>query len=313
MEEHGPMEMDNPLLIGEYEYFPAATRKIVEDAGGLKSFLLQSLRFIMMGDLIGLMKHAVMLNENVDVSGVEKRNRNGEDYSACLASQEQNSQNKPRLNPAAKEFKPISHNKSYVPITTDSVANCNLEYMTISQSSFSPFVPTYSFSSLTTDTIATSLPTSKVSLPSTLSENDPVFLNEVPSDFQSEITFPVITQISLMPDVSDQSNYMYAGYDAYLDSDAEAIGDSDSIGNLVATDEVQKFQNLPCELTKSENQPYEQTLDQVEHHSNEAGSNSVTQMETDKKSAIRNSPPCRMIAVQVGEAIFLYLLYSLRN
>ncbi|KAL8190532.1 UNVERIFIED_CONTAM: hypothetical protein K2H54_055395 [Gekko kuhli] len=304
LEEHGPMEIDSPLLIGQYEYFPVATCKIVEDAGGLKSFLLQSLRFIMMGDLIGLMKHAVMLNENVDVSGDEKKIRNGEDCSTCLTSQEQNSQSKPRLNPAAKEFKPISHiNKSYVPITTDLVANCNLEYMTTNHSS--PFISTYSFSSQTTDTIAASLPASKVSLPSSLSENHPIFLNEVPSDFQSKKMFPVITQISLMPDVSE-SNYIYAGYDAYLDSDPEATGDNYSTDNLVASDEMQKFQNLPCMLAKSENQLYEQNLDEIEHHSNEFESSSVTQMETDKKSVIRNSTPSRMIAIQPFGLIDLY-------
>ncbi|XP_077198783.1 E3 ubiquitin-protein ligase TTC3 [Paroedura picta] len=304
LEEHGPMEIDSPLLIGEYEYFPAATRKIVEDAGGLKSFLLQSLRFIMMDDLIGLMRHAVMLNENGDVSGVENKNRNGDDSLTCLTSQEQNSQSKLRLNPAAKEFKPISHiNKSYMPITTDSLANCNLDYMTTSHSSFSPFVPPYSFSSHTTDAIIESLPTSKVSLPSTLSENHPVFPNEVPSDFQSEGTFPVITPISIVPDVSDQSNYIYAGYAGYLDNDPGAIGSTYSIGNLVAIDEVQKFQNLPCVLAKPENQPYEQSLDQIEHPSYEAGSCYVTQMDADKKSVIRNNPPSRMIAVQVDREL----------
>ncbi|XP_060090251.1 E3 ubiquitin-protein ligase TTC3 [Heteronotia binoei] len=295
LEEHGPMEIDSPLLIGEYEYFPVATRKIVEDAGGLKSFLLQSLRFIMMGDLIGLMKHAVMLNENVDVSGVEKKNRNG-DYSTCLTCQEQNSESKLHLNPAAKEFKPVSHiNKSHVPTRTDSVANCNQEYMTTSHSSFNPFVPTYPFSSQTTDTITASLSTSKVSLPSALSENHPVFLNEVPSDSQSERTFPVITQILFMPDVSDQSNYIYESYDAYLDSDPEAIGNNYSIGNLMASNEEQKFQKLPCVLAKSENQPY----DKIDHYSNEARSSSVS----DKKSVIRNNPPSRMIAIQVDREL----------
>ncbi|XP_054829131.1 E3 ubiquitin-protein ligase TTC3 [Eublepharis macularius] len=297
LEEHGPMEIDSPLLIGEYEYFPASTHKIVEDAGGLKSFLLQSLRFIMMGDLIGLMKHAVILNENVDASGVEQRNRNGENYSTCLSSQEQSSQSKPRLNPAAKEFTPISHiNKPFMPVTTDSVAISNLEYMTTSHSSFSPFVSTYSFSNQTTDTIAASLSTSELSMPSTLSEIHPVFLNEVPSDF------PVITQISLTPDVSDQSNYIFASYDAYLDTDPEAISDGDySVDNLAASD-VQKFQILEC-ILKSENQPHEQNLDQIEHHSNEAGCRSVTKVETDNKSVIRNNPRSRMIAIQVDHEL----------
>ncbi|NXN36327.1 TTC3 ligase, partial [Rhinoptilus africanus] len=56
LEEHGPMEINNKLLVGEYEDFPEETRKIVEDEGGLESFLLKSLRFIMVDNLIGLRK-----------------------------------------------------------------------------------------------------------------------------------------------------------------------------------------------------------------------------------------------------------------
>ncbi|NWX52060.1 TTC3 ligase, partial [Steatornis caripensis] len=56
LEEHGPMEINNKLLVGEYEHFPEEARKIVEDEGGLKSFLLKSLRFIMVDNLIGLRK-----------------------------------------------------------------------------------------------------------------------------------------------------------------------------------------------------------------------------------------------------------------
>ncbi|NXP07195.1 TTC3 ligase, partial [Thinocorus orbignyianus] len=56
LEEHGPMEINNKLLVGEYEHFPEEARKIVEDEGGLKSFLLKSLRFVMVDNLIALRK-----------------------------------------------------------------------------------------------------------------------------------------------------------------------------------------------------------------------------------------------------------------
>ncbi|NXQ15346.1 TTC3 ligase, partial [Peucedramus taeniatus] len=56
LEEHGPLEINNKLLVGEYENFPEETRKVVEDAGGLEPFLLKSLRFIMLDNLIGLRK-----------------------------------------------------------------------------------------------------------------------------------------------------------------------------------------------------------------------------------------------------------------
>ncbi|NXR61677.1 TTC3 ligase, partial [Rhadina sibilatrix] len=56
LEEHGPLELNNKLLIGEYENFPEETRKVVEDEGGLEPFLLKSLRFILVDNLIGLRK-----------------------------------------------------------------------------------------------------------------------------------------------------------------------------------------------------------------------------------------------------------------
>ncbi|NWH57754.1 TTC3 ligase, partial [Geococcyx californianus] len=56
LEEHGPMEINNKLLIGEYEHFPEEARKIVEDEGGLQCFLLKSFHFIMVDNLIGLRK-----------------------------------------------------------------------------------------------------------------------------------------------------------------------------------------------------------------------------------------------------------------
>ncbi|NXB46876.1 TTC3 ligase, partial [Leucopsar rothschildi] len=56
LETHGPLEMNNKLLVGEYENFPEETRKVVEDAGGLEPFLLKSFRFIMVENLIGLRK-----------------------------------------------------------------------------------------------------------------------------------------------------------------------------------------------------------------------------------------------------------------
>ncbi|NWV64733.1 TTC3 ligase, partial [Malurus elegans] len=56
LEEHGPLEINNKLLVGEYEHFPEETRKVVEDEGGLEAFLLKSLRFIMVDNLVGLRK-----------------------------------------------------------------------------------------------------------------------------------------------------------------------------------------------------------------------------------------------------------------
>ncbi|NXF74897.1 TTC3 ligase, partial [Sclerurus mexicanus] len=54
LEEHGPLEINNKLLVGEYETFPAETRKVVEDQGGLESFLLKSPLFVLVDNLIAL-------------------------------------------------------------------------------------------------------------------------------------------------------------------------------------------------------------------------------------------------------------------
>ncbi|NWR95099.1 TTC3 ligase, partial [Furnarius figulus] len=54
LEEHGPLEINNKLLIGEYETFPAETRQVVEDQGGLECFLLKSPLFILVENLLGL-------------------------------------------------------------------------------------------------------------------------------------------------------------------------------------------------------------------------------------------------------------------
>ncbi|NXN95863.1 TTC3 ligase, partial [Rhinopomastus cyanomelas] len=56
LEQHGPMEINNELLVGEYEHFPEEAQKIVEGEGGLKSFLLKSFNFVMVDNFICLRK-----------------------------------------------------------------------------------------------------------------------------------------------------------------------------------------------------------------------------------------------------------------
>ncbi|NWY73546.1 TTC3 ligase, partial [Erithacus rubecula] len=56
LEEHGPLEINNKLLVGEYENFPEETRRVVEGAGGLEPFLLKSQSFVMLGELVALRK-----------------------------------------------------------------------------------------------------------------------------------------------------------------------------------------------------------------------------------------------------------------
>ncbi|XP_072369328.1 E3 ubiquitin-protein ligase TTC3 isoform X2 [Scyliorhinus torazame] len=111
LNEHGPMEIDDPMLVGEFENFPPEAQQLVVNAGGLKSFLMESLRFVMINSLIGLMKHAVQLknlplNKNAATRGtVESENNSDEVSSESLRPVA-------HLNPTAKEFKPVSLHQS---------------------------------------------------------------------------------------------------------------------------------------------------------------------------------------------------------
>uniref|UniRef100_A0A1A7Z5N6 RING-type E3 ubiquitin transferase n=1 Tax=Iconisemion striatum TaxID=60296 RepID=A0A1A7Z5N6_9TELE len=63
LEEHGPLNMEDRLLVGELENFPTVAKQKIEEAGGFEAFLLESLRFIKMGRRVGLAKHAVSLQQ----------------------------------------------------------------------------------------------------------------------------------------------------------------------------------------------------------------------------------------------------------
>ncbi|KAK2828692.1 hypothetical protein Q5P01_019726 [Channa striata] len=63
LDEHGPLVAEDPLLVGELENFPHEAQLKIQEAGGFESFLLESLRFIKMGNRIGLAKHAVSLQQ----------------------------------------------------------------------------------------------------------------------------------------------------------------------------------------------------------------------------------------------------------
>ncbi|KAM8899891.1 E3 ubiquitin-protein ligase TTC3 isoform 2-T2 [Spinachia spinachia] len=63
LEEHGPLGAEDPLLSGELVNFPAVAQLKMQEAGGFERFLLESLRFIKIGGRVGLMKHAVCLQQ----------------------------------------------------------------------------------------------------------------------------------------------------------------------------------------------------------------------------------------------------------
>ncbi|XP_069492191.1 E3 ubiquitin-protein ligase TTC3 [Ambystoma mexicanum] len=121
LDKHGPLQMDDELFVGEYELFPPEAHKLVEEAGGLKPFLLASLRFFMVADnLIGLLKHTLLhkevattLTESVEFKAKLKT----AEYPLPLSSVNIKLFSDYRtLNPGAKEFKPVSeifHEPSY--------------------------------------------------------------------------------------------------------------------------------------------------------------------------------------------------------
>uniref|UniRef100_W5KNG0 RING-type E3 ubiquitin transferase n=1 Tax=Astyanax mexicanus TaxID=7994 RepID=W5KNG0_ASTMX len=65
LEQYGPLEVSNPLLVGELENFPLEAQQKIEGAGGLEAFLLESLRFVMNENRIGLTRHAVTLQNSM--------------------------------------------------------------------------------------------------------------------------------------------------------------------------------------------------------------------------------------------------------
>ncbi|XP_066115489.1 E3 ubiquitin-protein ligase TTC3 isoform X2 [Saccopteryx bilineata] len=99
LEEHGPLNMSNKMFSEEYEFFPEETRKILKNAGGLKSFLLGCPRFVVIDNCIALKKIASRLKKkrkkkNIKTK-VEEMSKTGEYLRVKLP-----------LNPTAREFKP---------------------------------------------------------------------------------------------------------------------------------------------------------------------------------------------------------------
>ena len=61
LEEHGPLGAGDPLLLGQLDLFPPEARQRIQRSGGFRAFLLQSPRFVLMGEHIGLDLPAVSL------------------------------------------------------------------------------------------------------------------------------------------------------------------------------------------------------------------------------------------------------------
>ncbi|KAG6932768.1 tetratricopeptide repeat domain 3 [Chelydra serpentina] len=302
LEEHGPMEIDDKLLVGEYEHFPAEARKIVEDAGGLKRFLLESLHFVMMDDLLGLMKHAILLNENTET---EEDPRNEEENHIACQNIHKNSKSKLQLNPAAKEFKPVSYIKPYMPISTNTtVENCETpDYSVTGYSSHISYLSMHSLPSQSIDTIEGPLSFSDVLLHSSISDNHDMPLTKVSKGYENERTFSMISQIPPIPDVAGQPSYIYADYEAPLDIDKITISDREYISGNHTPSQIQTYPDPQYVLVKSDYSSYEDNLDQGMTSIKEVKYDiSAVKMEFENKNTpvVKSIPLTRMIAIQVN-------------
>ncbi|KAM6147135.1 E3 ubiquitin-protein ligase TTC3 isoform 4-T4 [Phoenicopterus ruber ruber] len=300
LEEHGPMEINNKLLVGEYEHFPEEAQKIVEDEGGLKSFLLKSLRFIMVDNLIGLRKHAVLIKENTN--GNETGDNEEENYIVC-DMQENSSQNKLQLNPAAKEFKPLSYSKQpHISTSTDlQVASYETpQYLPWSfptscksvHSLHSPNIGTIENESLFSDILVQCFD----------SKNPGIFLPRTSWDYQYEKILPVPSQMPLMSNVAEQPSYIYADHVAHQHNDEPAISDRKYVFSSFIPAEVQTYEDPQCQVVNSDNAFCEDSF-AVANSTNEAEcSIQVIKMEKESRGIplMKNNPHTRMVAVQVN-------------
>ncbi|XP_064923759.1 E3 ubiquitin-protein ligase TTC3 isoform X1 [Columba livia] len=303
LEEHGPMEIDNKLLIGEYEHFPEETRKIVEDEGGLKSFLLKSLRFIMVDNLVGLKKHAILLKENTNRN---EPGYNKEENSLACNVQEDSSQKKLQLNPAAKEFKPLSYPQQ-PPISTPNdltvtgyetpqylpwslPTSCKLVHSLHSQG-----INATENESLFSDLVLTCFD----------SENPGIFLPRTSWGCQYERILPVHSQMPHMSNVAKQPTCVYADRKAHQDNDESAASDRKyNFSSLIPT-ETPMYEHPPCQPENSDNAFYEDKFG-VANSTNEAECGiQVIKVEKESRDIhlMKNNPHTRMVAVQVNHEV----------
>lgn len=298
LEEHGPMEINNKLLVGEYEHFPEEAQKIVEDEGGLKSFLLKSLRFVMVDNLIALRKHAVLIKE--DTNRNETGDNEEENY-IVRDVQEYSSQNKLQLNPAAKEFKPLSYPKQpHISTSTDlTVASYETpQYLPWSCPTSCKSV--HSLHKQNTDIIEKDSPFSDILLKCFDSKNPGIFLPQTSWGYQDERILPVLSQMPLMSNVAEQPSSIYSDHVAHQDNDESAISDQKYVYSSFTPTEIQMYEDPQCQLENSDNTFHEENI-AVANSKNEAecGIQVKTEEESRGIPLKKSNPHTRMVAVQV--------------
>ncbi|XP_074956313.1 E3 ubiquitin-protein ligase TTC3 isoform X1 [Phalacrocorax aristotelis] len=299
LEKHGPMEISNELLVGEYEHFPEEVRKIVEDEGGLKSFLLKSRHFIMVDNLVGLRKHAVFSKENTN------RNETGDNEiknDRVCDVQEKSSQNKLQLNPAAKEFKPLSYPKQpHILTSTDlTVAGYEVpQYLSWAFPTSHKWV--HSLHSQNIDTTENQSSFSDILVKCFDSQNPGIFLPQTSWRYPYERILPVPSQMPLISNVAEQPSYIYADHVAHQDNDKSAISDRKYVFSSSIPTEIQTHEDPQCQLENSDKTFYEDSFDAADSKNEaECGIQVKTEKESRGIPLMKNNPHTRMIAVQVN-------------
>ncbi|XP_069058647.1 E3 ubiquitin-protein ligase TTC3-like isoform X3 [Pleurodeles waltl] len=241
LDKHGPLELDSTEFVGEYEFFPLEAQKLVEEAGGLKPFLLESLRFFMIDDnLIGLMKHnfvsetsATRLPENMELK--ENNSETPSCPSSLNSAQNISVPSHWTLNPGAKEFKPLFeavHNPTFP----------------LFSSSFLPNSPTG-------DSVS-SVNVADISVPTMQSEPAPfdIVVEKSALSFASAVALPLVsvepylqanTFMAPIPNIIGvQSLSVKESETGIHEYDTEAVFDRDCASTLIAPDLMEIYEDV---------------------------------------------------------------------
>ncbi|XP_027731239.1 E3 ubiquitin-protein ligase TTC3 isoform X6 [Vombatus ursinus] len=295
LEEHGPLEIDDKLLVGEYEHFPEETRKIVEEAGGLKSFLLDSLHFVMIDNYIGLMKDAVQLKKNKTTGNAEEENTGLDEKDSTLSPcfQKNASQLKLQLNPAAKEFKPVSSN-SFIPGSKNKKVNKAEKYVTPGYMPYIPFNTVFSNQGFDTNNTSVSVSYANVLPQSSQCINLYTTVSDVSSDYQTKRKAPLVSAVSPITDTDRRDNYVQGNYEAYHVNTEKTVLEKECSSDELSC-EKQIDQNAQKTTVKSDK---DKTAKDA-YVSNNDHCASKLEAEMKNTAVIKNTPCIRMVAIQV--------------
>ncbi|XP_010226687.1 PREDICTED: E3 ubiquitin-protein ligase TTC3 [Tinamus guttatus] len=314
LEAHGPMEINDKLLVGEYEHFPEEARKIVEDAGGLQSFLLDSLRFVMVDNVVGLVRHAPLIKE---LTNLNETGDNEEGNYMCCDTQGHSPWNKVQLNPTAKEFKPLSYTKQ--PHISSSTDRSDTSYEIPENLAYSLPVSYGSMHFLHSQNMNTMENESSFSYAANTVENESSFsevlldcldtknldasLPQTSLGYQYEGVLPAPFQMPLVSNFAKQP-YIHADHVAHQDNSESTVTD-ENVSHIFMPTEMQTYKDPQCLLENSDNAVSEDNF---------AAANNTNETERDKpaikvekerkgKPLMKNNPHTKVAALQVTREV----------